>query len=249
MRCTNQRAAMKRSPKTKWAPTSLPAPTVPRFGSRAGEGLGRSSAAGLGSGRTPRLAQSGSGEGLAAPVGPCGSVRSKLRTAPGNRAAANRNQLPFFGFLRSPCGHLGFPGSTSALRLRLRRSDPFLRLAASKADPRSNRPCGSFFLFRAPRSSLAAGSWLPVSKALFGIAASQAFQELRFLTRRLWFRWDQVRKVGSAFVGTTASRFFLASSTIAVCTFSLAGSGTSCHGGLNFLRPFPSGLCWPEIRD
>jgi hypothetical protein len=39
-----------------------------------------------------------------------------------------------------------------------------------------------------------------------------------------------VRKVGSAFARATASRFFLSSSPIAFCEFTLASDFASCHG-------------------
>ncbi|MEA3033526.1 MAG: hypothetical protein QOH86_1542 [Sphingomonadales bacterium] len=52
-------------PKTKWGPTLPSAPTVPDWASRAGEGVGASS-------------EAGSGRGLAAPVGPCGSPSKNI---------------------------------------------------------------------------------------------------------------------------------------------------------------------------
>lgn len=61
----------------------------------------------------PRTSPSGSGGGLAAPVGPCGPFRSKLRSVPGNCRGEPR-QSPF-GFLPRPCGLFRFPGSESGL--------------------------------------------------------------------------------------------------------------------------------------
>ena len=131
-----------------------------------------------------------------------------------------------------------------ALQPSTRRSDCFSALRLRSSSRSDIRLATSPDPFRAPRSSLAVEpTTRPENHG--GIAAFLGSSGLRFLAVPL----RRSSKSGVGLRGTTASRFFRSSSTIAFGCFSLAGSEASCHGRSRFYRPFPSGRSWPETRD
>ena len=135
-----------------------------------------------------------------------------------------------------------------ASRPSTRRSDCFSALRLRSSSRSDIRLATSPDPFRAPRSSLAVepttrpenhgGHCCLPGFFRFAVPDPKALVPLR-----------RSSKSGVGLRGTTASRFFRSSSTIAFGCFSLAGSEASCHGRSRFYRPFPSGRSWPETRD
>lgn len=177
----------RRALKTKWAPTSLPAPTVPWSDTLPVRAGPNSLATGFHPDRNPNFSLEVPAEASQPPSVPVGPDRSKLRSVPRKLTAASRRQSPSgsfiglaaasgspaplpasrpstspFGSFSPPCGLDPVPGSGSALRHHPIRFGRLVRALR----PRTGYP--------------SAKSW--------GHCCHPGLSGVRFLTRRLWFR-------------------------------------------------------------